>query len=143
MKANELNSLPPPAAAAKAPAASPPGKPGDAAAFADALRLSLDRKAMPGTRAEQIKAAANQLVSVAFIKPMLTQMRQSPFKNEMFGGGQGAEIFQEHLDTVLADRMAMRTTFSIADAAYKRIAGPTAEPARQATVQNNRINRNG
>ena len=118
---------------------------GDRERFTDLMRLSFDRNNGGGDAKEkQLKDAANQLVSVAFIKPMMAQMRQSPFKNEMFHGGQGETVFQEHLDTVMADRIAGRTNYSLADAIYRRIAksaGMSEKP--NATFEVNRINEHG
>ncbi len=120
---SELNNIMPPAAITRPPVITPRtnAKTGD---FVETLRTSLEKQTQQGSREERIKAAANQLVSVAFIKPLMAQVRQSPFKNEMFSGGQGAEIFQDHLDTLLADRMTQRTSYSIADAVYRKFAGP-------------------
>ena len=96
---------------------------GDREKFTELMRVSFDRQnGGSDAKEKQLKDAANQLVSVAFIKPMMAQMRESPFKNEMFHGGQGETVFQEHLDTVLADRVASRSRFSIADAIYRKIA---------------------
>lgn len=96
---------------------------GDREKFTELMRVSFDRQNGGGdSREKQLRDTANQLVSVAFIKPMMAQMRESPFKNEMFHGGQGETVFQEHLDTVLADRIASRTNYSLADAIYRKIA---------------------
>ncbi len=114
--------LPPvPAAGFQAQAAG--AESGDREKFTELMRVSFDRlNSGEKSKEEQVREAANQLVSVAFIKPMMAQMRQSPFKTEMFGGGPGEAMFQEHMDTVLADRIATRTNYSIADAIYRRIA---------------------
>jgi len=98
-------------------------KAGDREKFTDLMRVSFDRQGEATGENEELRNAANQLVSVAFIKPLMAQMRQSPFKNDMFQGGQGETIFQEHLDTVLADRISSRSNFAIADAVYRKIAG--------------------
>ena len=96
-------------------------QPGDRSKFTELMRVSFDRQAETTGENEELRNAANQLVSVAFIKPLMAQMRESPFKNEMFHGGQGETIFQEHLDTVIADRISSRSDFSIADAVYRRM----------------------
>jgi len=67
---------------------------------------------------KQIEQLANQFVSIAFIKPMMEQMRNSPFKSEMFSGGSGGDMFQQQLDTVISDRISQRANFPIAKAVY-------------------------
>lgn len=90
--------------------------------FDSMLRTSLDRvDQSPKTTKEQVRQLAGQLVSVALIKPMLAQARNSPFKSDLLHGGQGETIFQEHLDTVLSDRIAKRTELPIVDAMYRRL----------------------
>lgn len=110
-----------PAAALTARPAAASAKP--QGGFGELMRVSFDRAAgAAGTRSEQLRSAANQLVSVAFIKPLMAQMHESPFKSELFHGGQGEAMFQEHLDTVLADRITERANLPIAEAIYQRIA---------------------
>lgn len=92
--------------------------------FTDVLRTSMEQRNDIGqSQQKDLRAAADQLVSMAFLKPLLAQARQSPFQNELFHGGQGEKVFQEHLDTLIADRMAQRMKSSISDAVYKKFAG--------------------
>ncbi len=57
-------------------------------------------------RHKQLVHAAQQLVSQTFYGQLLKQMRQSPFKSELFDGGRGGQMFSAMLDQTLADRMA-------------------------------------
>ena len=83
-------------------------------------RVSFDRVDLAGkTYDQRMEHLANQFVSIAFIKPMMEQMRNSPFKSEMFSGGSGGDMFQQHLDTVLSDRISQRANFPIAKAVHK------------------------
>jgi len=130
-----------------APPASPSAavRAGQATGFEDFMRVSFDRYGSASeSRDQQAKNAANQLLSVAFIKPMLAQMHQSPFKSELFHGGQGEKVFQEHLDTVLADRIATRMNVSLGDAIYRRITGtPLLNQSLPSNQQNHRIDQHG
>ena len=58
------------------------------------------------TQHEQLTGVARKFVSHAFFGTVLKQMRQSPFKSELFSGGRGGETFASMLDFHLADRMA-------------------------------------
>lgn len=105
-------------------AASPPQDPSGDGGFDGLMRISLERRdAQPATQEQQVRKLANQLVSVALIKPLLAQARQSPFRSELFHGGHGEQVFSEHLDTVIADRVAMRSNFDVADAIYRHLTG--------------------
>ena len=89
-------------------------------AFGRGLRTQMEKATAPAaTRQEQVREAANQLVAVAFVKPLLEQIHQSPLRGDLFHGGQGEEAFQGHLDTLLADRIAQRMSTGLADAIYK------------------------
>ena len=94
--------------------------------FTDVLRTSIEKR--------NAIDAANQLVSMAFLKPLLAQARQSPFKSDLFSGGQGEAAFQQQLDTILADRMAQRVNYSIGEAVYKQFAG-----SRQLSALSNQL----
>lgn len=72
------------------------------------------------TRSDQdLRAAADQLVSTAFIRPLLAQARQDPFKSDLFHGGRGEEIFGEQLDGILADRITSAAGFSLTEAVVR------------------------
>ena len=103
--------------------------------FTDVLRTSIEtHNALRQTQEKDLRDAANQLVSMAFLKPLLAQARQSPFKSDMFSGGQGEAAFQQQLDTILADRMAQRVNYSIGEAVYKQFAG-----SRQLSALSNQL----
>lgn len=119
-------------------------QPGDRNRFTELMRVSFDRQADATGENEELRNAANQLVAVAFIKPLMAQMRETPFKNEMFHGGQGETIFQEHLDTVIADRISSRSQFSIADAVYRKMSRSASAASGEVTLpQTSRVNQQG
>jgi hypothetical protein len=49
---------------------------------------------------------ARKFVSQAFFGTLLKQMRESPFKSDLFSGGRGGEAFGSLYDQQLAERMA-------------------------------------
>jgi len=64
------------------------------------------RKAEGGTQHEQLTRQAEKWVAQTFFGTLLKQMRESPFKSEMFDGGRGGEAFASMYDQRLADRMS-------------------------------------
>ena len=90
--------------------------------FEDLLRVSFEKASDAARSPKQtMHDLANQFVSIAFIKPMLAEARKSPFQSDLFHGGLGEQMFQEHLDTVIADRIAKRTNMPLADAVVKHL----------------------
>ncbi len=70
----------------------------------------------------ELRRAAQQLVASAFVVPLLEQMREDPFKSELFHGGFAEDAFSQQLDTILSDRIAQRQNLPLADAVYRHIA---------------------
>jgi Rod binding domain-containing protein len=79
-----------------------------AAAVAGITRARLDEaeQANTQTNREDLQKQAEKLVSQTFFGTMFKQMRNSPFKSELFSGGRGGEVFHSLMDQHLADRMA-------------------------------------
>lgn len=63
------------------------------------------RSAKP-SRHDQLTEQARKLVAQTFFGAMLKQMRESPFKSDLFSGGRGGQAFGSVLDQHLADRMS-------------------------------------
>lgn len=55
---------------------------------------------------EKLVKGARMWVAQSFFGEMLKQMRNSPFKSELFEGGRGGQAFQGQFDQKLAERMA-------------------------------------
>ena len=92
------------------------------AQFDSLVRGSMEKQSsLAQTKEQKIRELANQLVSVTFIKPMLAQASESPFRSELFHGGHGEKMFQEHLDSVIADRIATRSQFDIGRAVFDKL----------------------
>jgi len=65
---------------------------------------------------EAARQAATDLVATTFIKPMLETMRNDPMRSDLFKGGSGEEMFAEHLDSELAQRISASLSLSLTDA---------------------------
>jgi Rod binding domain-containing protein len=73
------------------------------------------------SRAEQLREAAGQLVSTAFLLPLMKQARSSVFKTDLFGGGFDQDAMQEKLDVHFADAVANSDRFPLTDALVKHL----------------------
>ena len=96
----------------------------------------LDQAAARRGRARE---AADQLLASAFVLPVLQQVRDSPFKSELFHGGRAEEVFGQQLDVILAERITQAADLGVADALTQRLApsppesgGPSADNDPQA-----------
>jgi len=69
----------------------------------------------------EVRKAAQQLVASTFVLPLLKQVRNDPFKNELFHGGSAEETWGAQLDTTIADRITARSNFPMVDAVYRSI----------------------
>lgn len=72
------------------------------------------------TRHAQLTKQARTLVSQTFFGTLLKQMRESPFKDEMFSGGRGGEAFGSMYDQHLAEHMARGAGKKLVNAIVKR-----------------------
>lgn len=100
-------------------AAATPMLPAAGGRFADMLD-DARREQQP---ADKTREAAQDLVSIAFLLPLLKQARQDPFRSDLFHGGQGEEIFGAQLDEKIAGRMAQSMKLPLADAVYRQFGG--------------------
>lgn len=60
-------------------------------------------------------------VAQTFFGQMLKQMRESPFKSDLFSGGRGGQAFAEMYDQELADHMARGAGSKLVNAIVGRI----------------------
>jgi Rod binding domain-containing protein len=80
---------------------------------------------------EQLTGVARKFVSHAFFGTVLKQMRESPFKSELFSGGRGGETFASMLDFHLADRMAKSSGRQLAGSIVRHIEGAQKETRQE------------
>ena len=96
----------------------------DAQQFASAPVFNgfLDRARSEGQSDEdQLREAAEKLVSTTMIMPLFEQLRNDPLAVNMMHGGRGETIFQQQMDQILSDRIAGATRFDVVDAVYKQL----------------------
>ena len=96
----------------------------EGAGFAGELKAA-EQAPADGAKEEKLKTlrkSAEQLVATTFVMPLLAQMRNDPFKTDLFHGGQAEEMFGQQLDTVFAERIVAKSNFSIVDAVYRKVA---------------------
>jgi Rod binding domain-containing protein len=72
-------------------------------------------------RYREARRAAAQFVGQTFFKPIFKQMRDSPFKSELFSGGRGEEVFGSMLDGILAERMGGAVGGRLIDALVRQL----------------------
>src|SRR5439155_15044461 len=73
-------------------------------------------------------------VSQTFFGTLLKQMRQSPFKSEMFSGGRGGEAFSSLYDQQLAQRMARGAGHKLVNSIVRKIEARSAYAQSRAQV---------
>lgn len=72
------------------------------------------------THAKLVKQSQNW-VAQTFFATLLKQMRDSPFKSELFSGGQGGKSFASLYDQELSQRMARGSGTKLVNSIVKRI----------------------
>jgi Rod binding domain-containing protein len=72
-------------------------------------------------RYKNLRAQAEKFVAQSFFVPIFKQMRNSPFKSELFGGGRGGEVFQGMLDGVISERMSRGGGKDLVDSMVKKL----------------------
>ena len=92
-------------------------------------------------------------VGLTFFGSMLKQMRNSPFKSEIFDGGRGGEAFGSMFDQQIAERMSRGSGAKLVNAIVKKIEANKAyskqgingakKPAGAATSAGNAAARDG
>src|SRR5947208_1646173 len=104
--------------------------------------------APPKTEHDKIQEQARKWVAQTFYGAMLKQMRESPFKSEMFSGGRGGQAFATMLDQHLADHMSRAAGSKLvnaiarkleARAGYVKQAGSSRRSVAPATPNNMRM----
>jgi len=75
---------------------------------------------------DKVVETARKLVAQTFYGTMLKQMRNSPFKSEMFEGGRGGQAFAPLLDQRLAEHMAGSSDSHLVNAIARKLEGKAA-----------------
>ena len=81
------------------------------------------------TRHEQLVSTTQKWVAQTFFGTLLKQMRESPFKSDLFSGGRGGQAFSELYDQRLIDHMSRGSGKKIVNALVRRIEARNNAPA--------------
>lgn len=73
-----------------------------------------------GRREAELRDAAGKLVAQTFFGTLMRQIRQSPFRSELFSGGQGGAAFQQMLDGMLVEKSAKGLGGKLVDTLVKQ-----------------------
>ena len=98
-------------------------------AFANLLDKAIEARPEPEkspadiAKERELREKFQIIVNKFFLGTMLKQMRDSPFKSEMFGGGKGGEAFQGMMDQHLAEHAGGKVAASLVDSMVKRAMG--------------------
>ncbi|MBC7783355.1 MAG: rod-binding protein [Burkholderiales bacterium] len=95
------------------------------------------------TPQDVLEKSARDLVGQTFFGTLLKQMRDSPFKSDLFSGGRGEQAFAPMYDSIMASRLTqgagqklvtqiVRKFQKAADAAYKKKEGSLVSTNRRA-----------
>jgi len=84
----------------------------------------------PPTEHDKLVSKTQTWVAQTFFGTMLKQMRESPFKSELFSGGRGGQAFGSLYDQNLAERMASGAGKKLVNSIVHRI------ESRAAAVRN-------
>jgi Rod binding domain-containing protein len=94
----------------------------------------------PNTREHlDARKQAEIFVSQAFFGTMLKQMRDSPFKSEIFDGGRGGQAFGSLYDQHLAERMAKGAGTKLVNSIVRKL---EAKKAYEKTLSGSKLNAN-
>jgi Rod binding domain-containing protein len=81
----------------------------------------------------QLRQAAEKLVAQTFFGTILKQMRDSPFRSELFSGGRGGQAYQSMFDQQLVEKMSRGVGTRLVNSLVKKwTAGPDSGAARRA-----------
>lgn len=73
------------------------------------------------TQTQQLRQKVDQWVGQVFFGTLMKQVRESPFKSEMFSGGRGGGAFQQMLDGILVERGSRDLGGQLTDAIVRKL----------------------
>ena len=77
----------------------------------------------PQAEQDKVTATARKWVAQTFYGTLLRQMRNSPFKSDLFEGGRGGQAFAPMLDQHLVDSMSKGTASKLTSAIARKLIG--------------------
>lgn len=110
------------------------GKPAGVASSLQAMASTGLDAASTAQPADQLTPAAQRWVSQTFFGTLLKQMRESPFKSDLFSGGRGGQAFSTLYDQHLADRMARAAGRPLVNSIVRSIRKPQTPDSKPQTT---------
>lgn len=86
------------------------------------IRPQVDTDKLDPKTQAKLKEVTSQFLSAALYLPLMKQMRENPFKTELFHGGMGEDMFNKQMDQQMADRLASSSSGQLGESIYKRFA---------------------
>src|SRR5580658_366265 len=90
------------------------------------MSISAMHSQKPLSRHDQLVTQTEKWVSQTFFGTLLKQMRENPFKSDLFNGGQGGQAFGALYDQQLADHMSKGAGGKLVNAIVRKIEGDKA-----------------
>jgi len=94
-------------------------------------RISIHPGRGPLSHHDKLIQQARKWVAMSFFEPMLQEMRNSPFRNDLMDGGSAGKAFESMYDERLSERMASDASDTLVQSIVRKIEGGKAY-ARQA-----------
>lgn len=98
-------------------------------------QISVDKKSDYELKKEKLRKAAEGFEAI-FIRQLFKTMRESMTENSMFGKGSTGEIYGDILDNSIAEKMAEKSEFGLADAIFKEMVKKLDMESKSDTVKN-------
>jgi Rod binding domain-containing protein len=106
----------------------------DTSAVIERNRMTAPDAEGDGDQHQQLINQTEKWVAQTFYGELLKQMRESPFRSDMFEGGNGGKTFETLLDQRLADHMSRHAGGKLVKAIVRKIeAGQAAKKYQQAS----------
>jgi len=130
-----------------APAPDRGAEPDGARSFSDALRRSAmippGQPRSPGAEPDPAREAAQELVAITFVQPILAQLRESNMAAEPFAPGDAERRFGPLWDAAIAQRIVQARGFGLVDAVARSVRtqgdgaapAPREDPAHARTIE--------
>jgi Rod binding domain-containing protein len=88
--------------------------------------LGTRHSALPPSKHDQLVAQTEKWVAQSFYGELLKQVRNNPFKSELFSGGRGGEAFGSMQDQQMAEHMTRGAGKKLVNAIVRQIEARTA-----------------
>lgn len=98
-------------------------------------RITVHSGRGPMSKHDKLVVQARKWVAMSFFEPMLEQMRNSPFRSDMFDGGSAGKAFESMFDERLSERMASDATDTLVKSIVSKIEGSRAYAKQSRNVQ--------